>query len=536
MPRRLIIHVVLIALALVVAIGSNGRESAPGRWMAGDFHQHSYFTDGRNRLADVLGNGVNYGLDWEANSEHGGAGARDGEGNFWDDTSVYSTSPVRGDEVQSGDHRGMWRWQSLIEFAFPIIQTVRGENPKNLIATGLEWNVPGHEHCSVGIVANNAAPIGEFEYRFDRADNDTSGGLKGLWPGKQFNQDDHQKAVEAAKWLQANHRGSGWMVFAHPERVSSYTAADFRDLNDAGPDVAFGFEGLPGHQKQANRGGYRARAVGKGTYGGAGVYIAKVGGLWDSLLGEGRHWWTFVSSDFHSTGGDFWPGQYAKTWTYVPDSDRSGSFSLTEVAAGLRSGNTFCVHGDLIDALDIRAESQGRRAGMGETLQVRAGRRLDVNVRFRSPQRNDHGDRPQVRTVQLIAGRVRPRASKFLEDGTTLNPDYERDTNESTRVVATYRQSDLRQRKGGWYETPTYRLKKLDGDMYFRIRGSSLPPNTPRETDAVGNPLADSEQTGLDPEEAAWSDLWFYSNPIFVESATTSKSQLHLDRRLPAGS
>jgi len=27
---------------------------------------------------------------------------------------------------------------------------------------------------------------------------------------------------------------------------------------------------------------------------------AKVGGLWDSLLGEGRRFWAFVNSDFHS--------------------------------------------------------------------------------------------------------------------------------------------------------------------------------------------------------------------------------------------
>jgi len=31
---------------------------------------------------------------------------------------------------------------------------------------------------------------------------------------------------------------------------------------------------------------------------------AKVGGLWDSLLGEGRRFWAFVNSDFHSAAED----------------------------------------------------------------------------------------------------------------------------------------------------------------------------------------------------------------------------------------
>src|SRR5262249_51163944 len=113
--------------------------------------------------------------------------------------------------------------------------------------------------------------------------------------------------------------------------------------------------------------------------------------------------------------------------------------------------------------------------------------------------------------------------------------------------------------------------------QYLRLRGSNLPPSVPYETDAAGNPLSDlwtnageiqfKTQNGVEfatnamlripckavgthvPESgtvytgvnqpkidgcpnhlpvvngqrmvafdvAAWSDLWFYSNPIFVE-------------------
>jgi hypothetical protein len=52
--------------------------------------------------------------------------------------------------------------------------------------------------------------------------------------------------------------------------------------------------------------------------------------------------------------------------------------------------------------------------------------------------------------------------------------------------------------------------------MYFRLRGTNLPPDTPNETDAEGNPLADS-LVGANTVAKAWADLWFYSNPIYIQ-------------------
>ena len=57
--------------------------------------------------------------------------------------------------------------------------------------------------------------------------------------------------------------------------------------------------------------------------------------------------------------------------------------------------------------------------------------------------------------------------------------------------------------------------------MYYRIRGTNLPSDTPNETDSEGSPLADAiarEDLNVGRVEAAWKDLWFYSNPIFVEA------------------
>ncbi len=525
-PRRHLIT--FAALAAVAAVAAREETPLPGRWMAGDFHQHSYFTDGSFMADTVLIKGFEYGLGWAANSEHGGAGWRDGQGRPWSEspagTILGDPKTIERELEEDGakvtkTFPAMWRWQSLTDFAYAIIQRVRREQPDKLAATGLEWNVPGHEHCSVGIVAEDAMPIGEFEYRFDRGDTDLSGGPNGVWKGKDPTLEGHSKAVAAVEWMQRNHPENGWIVFAHPERAASYTVADFRDFNDAGPDVAVGFEGLPGHQGSQQRGGYREGAVGGGTFGGAGAYIAKVGGVWDALLGEGRRWWTFVSSDFHSLNNDFWPGQYAKTWTWIPDLNRDGRSSLEEIPHGLRSGNTFAVHGDLIDALELRAGSKKQSAAMGETLRVRRGAKVELRIRFRVPERNHNGESPRVRLVQLIGGEVHAPASKFLSDGTTPNPEYARETNPTTRVLKLFTDSQIRRKGQGWYETPPFVIKNFRQDSYFRIRGSNLTPNTPLETDAGGNPLPDSlmeAESQSDKFDEAWRDLWFYSNPVFV--------------------
>ncbi len=229
----------------------------------------------------------------------------------------------------------------------------------------------------------------------------------------------------------------------------------------------------------------------------------------------------FVSSDFHSPSNDFWPGEYAKTWTRVQDLDRDGKYVLEEVAAGLRSGNSYAVHGDLIDQLDFSATSAIGSATMGETLRVKHEGPMSLNISFRLPETNYNGDAPKVRLIQVIAGEVHDPAPKFLADGTTPNPAYEKETNETARIVAVFRENELEYEGAGWYRAPDFKVASVDKDMYYRIRGTNLPPDTPNETDAEGSPLADAtarEDLNAGRVEAAWQDLWFYSNPIFVQS------------------
>ncbi len=483
-------------------------DDSRGRWIAGDFHQHTLFTDGSNIMQDDMTHGFSFGLGWAANSEHGGGSKTDGNGHFWDDPSYYPANPIIGDMATSGGHQVMWRWQEVRDYAFPIIRDLRSQLPGMSIASGLEWNIPGHEHCSTGIVAKDASGIAQFEWLFDASDKDLTGGALQGWSGKNT-VNNHAKAVAGARWMAANYPNSSWIVPAHPERASSYKIEHFRDLNNAAPTVAFGFEGMPGHQKESTRGSYGSGAVGGGTYGGAGYYIAKVGGLWDALLGEGRHWWTFVSSDFHSTGGDFWPGEYAKTWTLVPETEDHHRNSLEDVVEGLRSGNSFSVHGDLINALDFSVQQKSHEAGMGQEISVPKGSTVKIKIRFKSPAVNYHGDKPVVDHIDLIAGKITGIVSPS-------DPNYTKDTNETARVIARFTSSDWErdEDEDGW-KTVVYHLSNVDSSTYFRLRGTNLPPNTEHETDADGNPLRDSD-AGPSTVEAVWKDLWFYSNPVFV--------------------
>jgi hypothetical protein len=349
--------------------------------------------------------------------------------------------------------------------------------------------------------------------------------------------------------------GDAWVVPAHIERASSYTIADFRNWNNAGPEVAFGFEGAPGHQTSGDR-GFSRNADGGGTYGGSGYYSANVGGLWDALLGEGRNWWNFASSDYHnhwSVGGsDFWPGEYQKNYVYV---DQHNPDRLQAVFDAVRSGASWHVKGDLVDELKLTAQGQGGpKVMMGQTLQVRPGELVTLRIKVHDPKGANFCpldmdnpsltqigisqplSEPVLDHIDLIAGEVTGYVDPSDEEA------YADDTNQSTRGVETFYRRGGSEKNG--YLNFVYRFR-ANQDVYLRLRGTNLPPSVPFETDVDGNPLADSEANDnlyalLDPAELearlfpdldveiatnskldevaeAYADLWFYSNPIFID-------------------
>lgn len=561
-----------------------------GRWMTGDFHQHTYFTDGSYPMNDltaagviatsavtdpstlyrkgVMPQGFRFGLDIQSNSEHGGVRDRDGFGNKW---TTYAPNPATGDATSPAGQ--MWRWQSLLRSsdipgytgssymgAYDWILGVRAAYPQKLALTGMEWNPPGHEHSTTGIVSSSPMPIAEFEYRFDRSDSDgtstTTTATTMGWAGKRQNSaydtdptvvdysavlalnKQHEKTMAAVRWMQANYPTTGWIIPAHVERagcgVGAWSIAAFRDMNDAGPTVAFGMEGIPGHEKSGNRGEFGTGSCGGGTFGGAGKYVAEVGGLWDNLLADGRKFYNYASSDYHNdAGADFWPGEYLKTYVKVVDSNADGVFSQEEVIAAYRSGNVYSVHGDLVRELELKAIGTTGSATMGQTLNVAAGGSVTVSIRFKTPATNNCQaganasaayvcQAPSVHHIQLIQGRVNAaKASKLNADGTP-NPAFGAIDASVAGIVKTFDATSWTVDAEG-FTTMTFVVPSVGSDMFFRVRGTNLgyavlktdgAGKTIYGTDAAGSPLINTP--GTNNADMAWDDLWFYSNPVFV--------------------
>jgi hypothetical protein len=595
----------LVALALLPP-SPFAQKTGQGRYLAGDFHNHTTFSDGSTGADELIRRAVvTYGLDWFAQSGHGGKWSRDGRiddpqydgdtnppGNYW--VNTVGAGNLKGDYAGTGfgGKQNMWKWQIIQEFLYPITSQASMEFCKPIWA-GLEWQVPGHEHCSTGIITEqflprggNADAMAEFEYLFDMEDNDTSGGGGQGWGPKIPNPpktgtgvglQGHAKAVAAARWMQTYHPFTAYMIPAHIERKgpfspdrggnnNGYSIEHFRDLNNAAPTVCFGFEGQPGHQADPNRGGFGTGAFG-GTYGGTGYYTAAIGGLWDALLGEGRNFWLFASSDWHTrevpefdsgqgnwletreSANDFWPGEYQKDYVFVKPGVNP---TAMDVLNGLRSGNSFIVQGDLITALEFEARTNwhanimsANAAAMGQTLPVKPGEKVTITVRVKDPDEMNYCpyafnnpslaqigiykpmNRPELDHVDLIGGSLLPHKIH------PSDPRYTDPTNGSTEIKMSVKKSEMT-RQGDWLVF-TYEFVP-EGDCYFRLRGTNLPAGTPNETDLLGNPLPDTmagniiyynpvkgAMIALDKDVEAWSDLWFYSNPIYIRLKDKNK-------------
>jgi hypothetical protein len=92
------------------------------------------------------------------------------------------------------------------------------------------------------------------------------------------------------------------------------------------------------------------------------------------------------------------------------------------------------------------------------------------------------------------------------------SPEYNNPTNLTTRIEKQFFKSDWT--ADGNYYSFSYEIK-ADKSKYIRLRGTNIPLNTPNESDVNGNPLVDS-LVGENSDLKALADLWFYSNPIFI--------------------
>ncbi len=500
------------ALATVPVVAATGPKT-PGKYVAGDIHNHTTCSDGSISMQKLVKKSTDttdtpWGLDWFVQAGHGGNGNRNctlvedatlatpayplkaqGPTTTW----VTSGVTVKGDVSGSGASRNMWRWQSIQEFQYPLIEYLNAYLNKPLFL-GIESVVAGHEHTSMSVITGqipasldsatlpttpgytalgSGTALAQWEYCFDRGDADTSrgntaagSGVGNNWecsvPGSLNAADPswsltaqklipaggtgtgnrgHNKTVEAVKWMTAFHQNGSYYIPTHLERAgpfnpngnNGFNIEHLRNFNNAAPKVAFGFETQPGHGASDARGEYTVLrnnfgtgiglvdSVGGTTYGGTGVYGAQLGGVWDALLGEGRNYWFFASSDWHNRGNfgpddrrssqDFYPGEYQRSFTMV----RNGTDKLRPqtIVDGMRTGNVFTASGQIVDRLAFIACASYPRLGartnagvealavaaatnntdidttgcatMGEKLKVRAGAEIVVSIVVRDP-------------------------------------------------------------------------------------------------------------------------------------------------------
>ncbi|MFG2549840.1 PHP domain-containing protein [Streptomyces sp. NPDC048581] len=489
-------------------------------YLVGDHHIHTVYShDAKYTFSQLAAAGAKYGLDWMVFTEHS---------NF-----------------------GHAKFGAALEHE--EIRAARAENPRQLIFQGLEWYIPAAEHCTVFSApgAHEVDLLTQFESAYD-------GKLLGYDKGGAADADtarNEAHAVKGIKWL-AEQRRRGYvddvLVLAnHPMRLGIDSPHEIRGWRDAAPEIMIGMEGAPGAQGAAIPGwrgatsmrgeyenkpsaqswaGYPAEAY--LTYGGFDWATATVGGLWDSMLAEGRLFSTTTNSDAHrivfdtwkngdwpagqnfdttgklpdpvntdtpQPGSDFWPGQFSRTHVGVT------RYGYRAVMAGLRAGRVWLDHGHLLDGLDVRLKRDcdfGRGVTLGGRLRVRKGEKLTLTITVTTASRpNPQGILPELAHVDVIRGAVHgPTADRDAWKA----PD--------TKVVRTV---DVAGRKG----TYTLRVPLTAGEesFYVRLRGSD------GNRHGAGYLGASVDPHGPIPHEPGngdpWADTWFYSNPVFVDVA-----------------
>lgn len=499
---------------------SRSRENDGGYvWLSGDHHIHTqYSPDAQYRVSDQVRHASQNALDWMVITDHG-----------------------------SGAHAKLG-----VDKVNPDIKAARKDFPDTLVFQGLEWNIPAAEHGTVFVAPgpNEVAVLKQFENTYD---------------GTVTNTSDNTPANEAlaisglaylTQAIRQRQIPDALMLANHPSRKGIDSPHEIRNWRDTAPGVAVGFEGAPGHQaagikapgpgsargyydfspSPASFAGYPLESY--RTWGGFDFMTSTVGGLWDSLLAEGKPWWITANSDSHkaytdwsknpvdnnvdapwdSAGdtfnnfgrfgdpiyaggiqtsyGDFWPGYYSRTHV------GSSGFSYRDVMLGIRAGRIFVSHGGLIAGLDMRAKtrgSEGRGTALGGKLQVRDGGTVVLTIKIRLADGPNFAQfLPKLNRVDLIAGDI-------------LGPVTDRDsfTTPNTKVVKSW---DTSTADGS--VTLTYTFSNVDRPFYVRLRGTDGNRSAPGYLGAAVDPAGPAIDVVGDADP--WADLWFYSNPIFI--------------------
>ncbi|MEV6604157.1 PHP domain-containing protein [Kutzneria sp. NPDC051319] len=506
-----------LASAGVLAGGAGAAAAGPDRnrpprngflWLAGDHHIHTqYSSDGKYRVLDHVRHANAYGLDWMVITDHG-----------------------------SNEHAKIG-----VDKVNPDIVAARDKVRDTLVFQGLEWNIPAAEHGTVFVhPGRNELPLlKEFENTFD-------GSVKGATAGTPANE---ALAIAGVNFLAdavRRRRVQDALFLAnHPARKGIDSPHEVRAWRDAAPSIAVGMEGAPGHQGAgipaphgpgSGRGGYDNSPSADSfpgyplesyrTWGGFDWMTATVGGLWDSLLAEGKPWWITANSDSHNvyadnavrgpgsdftkngkyndpvyggdlnlTDTDFWPGYYSRT--HVGSRD----FSYASVMDGIRAGRVWVDHGGLISGLDVRLRARNGRdeVTLGGMLHVRRGAEVDLVISIDLANGPNWAQFvPQLARIDVITGNVTGPATDrdgFVAPTAKVAKSFE--VNKSIGTVHF-----------------TYPLGKVGAAQYVRVRGTDGNRTAVGLRGAAVDPVGPAMDVlgSADP----WKDLWFYSNPLWV--------------------
>jgi len=489
--------------------GSDGDHGRKGGflWLAGDHHIHTqYSSDAQYRVLDQARHGRAYGLDWMVITDHGSV----------------AHAKIGVDKVN------------------PDIVATREQLKDLLVFQGLEWNIPAAEHATVFVHPgrNEVAVLKEFENAYDGTVKNAGGSTP----------ENEALAIAGIKFLGEavrRRRVEGALFLAnHPARRGVDSPHEIRAWRDADPSVAVGFEGAPGHQAAGLPGG---NAGGRGfyegspssasfpgyplesyrTWGGFDWMTATVGGLWDSLLAEGKAWWISANSDSHvnyldtstrgpgsnfdlngryddpvygpllTEAGDYWPGQYSRTHV------GASSFAYRAVMDGIRSGRVWVDHGGLISGLDVRARVAGDRRStsgtpLGGVMRVKRGTKVELTIDIDLASTPNWAQFvPVLARVDVIAGSVTGAVS-----------DRDSFTAPNTKVVKSFEVD-----KGTGKVSFTYSFGRVDEPFYVRVRGTDGKRTAPGLMGAA-DPVGPAMDVIGDADP--WLDLWFYGNPIWV--------------------
>jgi len=99
----------IIAVSMLTATAAASQVPNKGQWVKGDFHTHTYLSDGSYRADEVAAKARQYGLDWYGATDHGGAtvGTRDENGTDWTQVALDKATGT------SGELKVMPRWATI---------------------------------------------------------------------------------------------------------------------------------------------------------------------------------------------------------------------------------------------------------------------------------------------------------------------------------------------------------------------------------------------------------------------------------------